>query len=608
MTIMNTHSNNPARPLRIGGASAFWGDSAIGVEQLVSTGSVDVLVFDYLAELTLSLLARARVKDPEAGYATDFVTDLTPHLLQISKQRIKLLSNAGGMNPQACARALRQAGEAAGVQLRIVVVEGDDLSAQEEAIRASGVREMFSGAQLPTRMTSLNAYLGAQPIVAALREGADVVITGRCVDSALALAAAIHHFGWAADDYDRLASGSLVGHLLECTTQTTGGLYTDWLRIPMDREIGYPIAICEADGSFVLTKAPDTDGCVTPLVAAEQMLYEIADPARYMLPDVQCDFTGVTLVADGPDRVRFSGARGKAPTPSYKVSATWHDGYRLSATLTIVGDGAVTKAERVGETIIARARRLFAARGLGDFAETRIEVLGSEQPSYGANARATSSREVVLRVACRHESAAALALLSREFAPFGTAGSPGTTGFSGRPKAQPVFRLFSFLWPKSSVPIVLLEEGRAPVPCPPAPPSRDAQAAQAEDARPSPRAPAELPPGPLQRVPLFRLAVGRSGDKGNSVNIAIIAREPRYLPAIGAALTPQAVRHWFDHLVRGDVQRFDVPGVHAFNFVLQQALAGGGAASLRNDPLGKTFAQVLLAFEVDVPADWEIAS
>lgn len=602
---MNITSNQAARPLRIGGASAFWGDSAIGVEQLVRTGAVDVLVFDYLAELTLSLLARARVKDAEAGYAADFVTDVSPHLKQIAEQHIKLLSNAGGMNPQACARALRAAAQAAGVKLRIVVVEGDDLSAQEEVLRASGVREMFSGAALPARMTSLNAYLGAQPIAAALSQGADVVITGRCVDSALALAALMHHFGWEADDYDRLASGSLVGHLLECTTQTTGGLCTDWLQIPMDREIGYPIAICEADGGFVLTKAPDTDGSVTPLVAAEQMLYEIADPARYVLPDVQCDFTGVTLVADGANRVRFGGARGIAPTPTYKVSATWHDGYRLSATLTIVGEDAVSKAQRVGNTILARARRLFAARGMADFTETQVEVLGSEKSSYGASARAMSSREVVLRVACRHESAAALAILSREFAPFGTAGAPGTTGFSGRPKAQPVFRLFSCLWPKANVPVALLEEGKAPRACQLVSPPQDGHAA---DRQPSRHALADLPGGARKRVPLHRLAVGRSGDKGNSVNIAIIARDARYVPAIAAALTPLAVRNWFEHLVRGNVERFDVPGVHAFNFVLQQALAGGGAASLRNDPLGKTFAQVLLAFEVDVPANWEVAS
>jgi len=590
------------RPLRIGGASAFWGDSALGVEQLVRLGRTDVLVFDYLAELTLSLMARARAKDPEAGYATDFVSDLKPHLAKIARDGIKLLSNAGGMNPQACARALRAGAAETGVKLRIVVVEGDDLGAQEAHIRERGTREMFSGAAMPARLTSVNAYLGAQPIATALDEGADVVITGRCVDSALALAALIHHFGWKPEDYDRLAAGSLVGHLLECTTQTTGGLYTDWLSLPADAEIGYPIAICEADGSFVLTKPENTGGRIAPLVVAEQMLYEIADPGCYLLPDVQCDFSGVTLVSDGENRVRFQGARGCAPTATYKVSATWHDGWRLSSTLTIVGEEAVAKAERVGELILARSRRLFAARGFEDFAETQIEVLGSERLSYGDGARGLASREVVLRVACRHTSSAALALMAREFAPFGTAGSPGTTGFSGRPKVQPVFRLFSFLWPKEDVPVTLREEGKAalPVKLPgAAKPSRETV-----EPRHYPSMASHV--AGERKLPLHRLAVARSGDKGDSVNIAVIAREPRFVPFISASLPAARVREHFAHLVRGDIKRYDVPGVDAFNFVAQLALAGGGAASLRNDPLGKTFAQVLLAIDIDVPADLDV--
>ncbi|MEO8296236.1 MAG: acyclic terpene utilization AtuA family protein [Burkholderiales bacterium] len=594
-------STSSKAPLRIGGASAFWGDSAIGIDQLVACGEVDVLVFDYLAELTMSLLARARVKEPEAGYAGDFVTGVTPHLATIAQRGIKLLSNAGGMNAQGCARALRAAAEAAGVKLNVVVVEGDDLLGRVDEVRAAGVTEMFNGSALPERMTSLNAYLGAQPIAAALVQGADVVITGRCVDSALALGALMHHFGWQATDYDRLAAGSLVGHLLECTTQTTGGLYTDWLDIRDEGlEIGYPIAVCEADGSFVLTKPSGTGGLIAPAVVSEQMLYEIGDPSAYLLPDVRCDFTAVTVEPDGVNRVRFSGARGSAPTGHYKVSATFHDGHRVSSTLTIVGDDAVTKAQRVGEAILARTRRLFAQQGLGDYKGTQIEVLGSELPSFGAQARAQGSREVVLRLACWHESSKALSLLAREFAPFGTAGAPGTTGFSGRPKAAPVFRLFSFLWPKERVAIHLTGESGEPQPFVPVPPPLEAAQPQA----PLRYAPTALPAGARRRVKLSQLAVARSGDKGDTVNVAIIARHPVVLPAIAQALTAEAVKAWFAHLVGGSVARFDVPGVYAFNFLLQNALAGGGSSSLRNDPLGKTFGQVLLDFELDVPAAW----
>ncbi|MGD9946111.1 MAG: acyclic terpene utilization AtuA family protein, partial [Burkholderiaceae bacterium] len=259
--------------LRIGGASAFWGDSNDGVAQLVAKGDVDVLVFDYLAELTMSIMAAARSKNPELGYATDFVSALAPVLPQIKARGTKVLSNAGGINPQACARALRKAAEAAGVTLRIAVIEGDDLLPRQSEVQAAGIREMWTGQPMPPGLTSMNAYLGAWPVVAALERGADVVITGRCVDSALSLAALVHRFGWKRDDYDRLAAGSLVGHILECTTQTTGGLYTDWWRVPGWDDMGYPIAECSADGSFVLSKPPGTGGLILPTVAAEQMLY-----------------------------------------------------------------------------------------------------------------------------------------------------------------------------------------------------------------------------------------------------------------------------------------------------------------------------------------------
>ena len=592
---MKTHT----KPLRIGGASAFWGDSAIGISQLVESGEVDVLVFDYLAELTMSLLARARMKDPKAGYAADFVSDVAPHLATMFARGIKLLSNAGGMNPRGCAQALDTAAKAAGVSLKIVVVEGDDLLEAASTVRAAGVREMFSGAAMPERLTSINAYLGAGPVAAALKGGADVVITGRCVDSALALGALVHHFAWDLSDYDRLAAGTLIGHLLECTTQTTGGLFTDWLDIDMASEIGYPIAACESDGSFLLCKPSGTGGKVAPLVAAEQMIYEIGDPTAYLMPDVCCDFTGVTISPDGENRVRIRGARGSAPSGSYKVSATWHDGYRISSTLTIVGDRAVEKAKRVANSILARTRRQFAQRDLKDYDDTKVEVLGSEEPSYGASARGLSSREVVLRLTCRHVSSDALNILAREFAPFGTAGAPGTTGFSGRPKPVPVFRLFSFLWPKEHVPIrlVALDGTEEPLPAQPAPPNAVLPRPLVFEAR-------VTPTGSRMRVPLSRLAVARSGDKGDTVNIAVIARQPEFVTAIGDALTPDAVAKWFKHAVRGDVVRYDVPGVNAFNFVLRSALAGGGAASLRNDPLGKTFGQVLLGLELDVPEDW----
>lgn len=589
----------PSPTLRIGGACAFWGDSDAGVSQLVRGTAVDVLVFDYLAELTMSILARARSKAPQAGYATDFIGALVPVLGEIASRKIKVLSNAGGMNPKACAAALRKAAAEAGVTLSIAVVEGDDLLAAKADIAGADVRELFSGKPLPATLTSVNAYLGAVPVVEALARGADVVITGRCVDSALSLAALIHHFGWSMDDYDRLAAGSLVGHILECSTQTTGGLYTDWWQVPGWENMGFPVAECSADGSFVLTKPPGTGGLILPTVAAEQMLYEIGDPANYLLPDVSCDFTSVTIEQDGENRVRLSGAKGGAPTHTYKVSATWLDGYRLSTTLTIVGDKAVAKAERVSDAILKRTRALMSEAGHADFSETMVEILGSERPSYGLQARQGDSREVVVRIAARHADARALEVLAREMAPFGVSGAPGTTGFGGRAKAQAVFRLFSFLWPKNRVAItVSVDESTQVMQVPSGTTGAFARAAGARYAVQA------LPADGRVTVPLSAIAVARSGDKGDIANVAIIARRPEFVGVIAEQLVPEVVARHFSHLVRGKVTRYDVPGVNAFNYVLEQALAGGGAASLRNDPLGKTFGQILLSHAVEIPSAW----
>ena len=350
------------RTVRIGGASGFWGDSSVGAPQLVASGQIDYLVFDYLAELTMSILAAARQKNAALGYATDFVTVAMRAVLKDVVQRgIRVVSNAGGVNPQACAAALQTLAEELGVNVKIAVVTGDDVMPLIPQLREAKepVRELQSGVPLPERVVTANAYLGALPVKAALDAGANVVITGRCVDSAVTLGVLMHEFGWSVDDYDRLAAGSLAGHIIECGCQATGGLFTDWDSVPDWAHIGYPIVECRFDGDFTVTKPAGTGGLVAPAVVAEQILYEIGDPSAYLLPDVTCDFTGVTLVAEGPDRVSVSGARGRAPTSTYKVCATYVDGFKLSAQLTIVGFDADAKARRTGEAILERTSELL---------------------------------------------------------------------------------------------------------------------------------------------------------------------------------------------------------------------------------------------------------
>ncbi len=588
------------KKVRIGCAAAFWGDTETAAAQLVRRGEIDYLMFDYLAEITMSILVRARAKDPGFGYATDFVAVImAPLLKEIAERGIRVVSNAGGINPLACRDALLEAARAAGVELHVAVVVGDDLMPKVESLRAAGVTEMTTGAPMPERLMSMNAYLGARPIAEALAGGADVVITGRAVDSALALGPLMHEFGWGDDDHDLLAAGSLVGHVLECGAQATGGNFTDWRLVEGWDEMGFPVAECAADGDFTLSKPEGTGGLVTPATVGEQMLYEIGDPGAYILPDVVCDFRAVEMRRAGPDRVAVKGARGRPPTDSYKVSATYMDGFRATAALMIGGIEAAAKARKVADSIIGRTRRLFRERNLGDYDEVSLEVLGAED-SYGPHARAAATREVVMKLAVRHRDAAALKIFAREVAPVGTGAAPGITGFfGGRPRPVPVVRLFSCLVAKDRVEVAVRTddtERRLDLPTgggfvPEAP----ADAVLEEPA---------LPQGPRESVPLVALAWGRSGDKGDSANIGVIARRPEYLPLLRAALTAEAVAEWFRHLADGPVRRYELPGIHAFNFVLERALGGGGMASLRMDPQGKAYAQMLLDFPVEVPAAW----
>lgn len=584
--------------VRVGCASAFWGDTSTAAAQLVEGGRLDYLVFDYLAEITMSLLAGARMKNPQAGYATDFVEVLEPLLGEIARQGIRVISNAGGVNPQACAAALQAACDRAGVALKIAVVLGDDLQPQFKQLASRGIHEMFSGAPLPPLCVSTNAYLGAPALVEALRLGADIVISGRVVDSAVVSAALVHEFGWSWQDYDKLAQAALAGHLIECGAQCTGGNFTDWREVPDYAHIGFPIIEAGSDGQFTLTKPPGTGGRVTPLTVGEQLLYEIGDPGAYLLPDVVCDFTQVKLRQQGPDQVHVSGALGLPPSGLYKVSATYPDGFRCTASCLIAGIDAVAKAERVSQAIIDKTAEMFVARGWPPYTEVNIELLGSEA-TYGPHGQRRDSREVVIKLAVRHPLKQALILFSREIAQAATGMAPGLTGIvGGRPTVYPLIRLFSFLLERAACPLQVLLEGQ-PHPC--ALPSIDATSSDHLPAHPR-------PPRPEGRadanVPLVRLAVARSGDKGNHSNIGVMARRPEYLPWIAEALTPAVVVDWMSHVldpIQGRVERWYLPGTHSLNFLLENALGGGGVASLRIDPQGKAFAQQLLEIQIPVP-------
>jgi len=588
--------------LRIGGASGFWGDAARATPQLLDTEGLDYIVYDYLAEITMSIMARARAEDDSRGYALDFVSAaMKPNLAKIAGRGVKVISNAGGVNPEACADALRKLIAEQGLALRVACVLGDDLLPRAGEFEAAGLTEMFSGEAFPAadRIQSINAYLGAFPIARALQEGADIVVTGRCVDSAVTLGACIHHFGWQRDDLDRLAMGSLAGHILECGPQATGGNFTDWELVKGMANIGYPIAEVSADGSFVCTKPRGTGGLVNVGTVSEQMLYEIGDPQAYILPDVVCDFSTATLEQVGEDRVRVTGATGRPAPDSYKVSATYADQFRGGTYMTFYGIDADKKARALGDAIFEAARNTFRALGLADFSETSIELIGAES-QFGDFAQVDGSREVAMKIAAKHPEAAGIGILLKEAVGLGLATPPGLSGFAGgRPKPSPVVRLFSFTLPRDAVGVSIQMEGLN-TPC-------DEGGGQPLDIAGITRPPAPVAPGDndMVEVPLVSLAWGRSGDKGDKANIGIIARRPEYLPYIWQALSEDVVSARFAHFLAnadaGEVERFLLPGANAINFLLHNVLGGGGVASIRNDPQAKGYAQLLLSCPIPLP-------
>jgi Acyclic terpene utilisation family protein AtuA len=584
--------------VRIGGASAFLVDSALAVPQLLSGGRLDYLIFDYLAEASMGLLGRMQAADPSGGYGADFLTvHVGPFLSEIARQRIRVVANAGGVNPGGLVQGLERMIAQAGLSLTVAYLEGDDLRAEIGTLCASS-RDMFTGAPFPQRkIISANAYLGAFQIAAALGKGADIVITGRVVDSALALGPLIHEFGWRADDYDSLAAGTLAGHLLECGAQVTGGTFTDWREVPRWEDIGFPIGECHADGTLVVTKPEGSGGLVSVGTVAEQLLYEVSDPADYIVTDVRCDFSAVRLEQIGPDRVRVSGARGRAPTDSYKLCITYENGWRAIAYQPLIGEEAVAKCERQAQALFERARRLLKGRDLPDYTATSAVVIGAER-SYGAHAQPGGAREVICKLVADHPDKLGAELFAREQWTAISGMSVGTS-INLATQVQPVTGLFLTLLEKSKVtPRLRLGALTETLP--------DVRGVPATATPRAAARAAPAPPEPTAPVDLVRLAWARSGDKGCLFNVAVIARQAQYLPWLSAALSAEAVSEWYRHLGRDGepprVERYEVPGVHALNFVVNDALEGGINASTQLDPAAKGMAQLLLRFPVPVPA------
>lgn len=595
-----------AKIVRIGGAGGFLGDSSVAAPQLLASGKLDYMILDYLAEATMAPLGQLKQVRPDQGYARDFTEWVwKDNLREFKEQGVRVVTNAGGVNPEACRARMEEIAAEAGITFRIAIVTGDDLIDRVPDFAADGIVEMFSDLPFPDpkKVWTANAYLGGGPIAAALAAGADVVITGRVVDSALTLGPLMHEFGWQADDHDRLSAGSLAGHVIECGAQATGGLFTDWEKVPDWAHIGYPIIECHADGDFVVTKPEGTGGLVCPAAVSEQILYEVGDPQAYALPDVVCDFSQLSVTQDGEGRVRVSNAKGYPPTGKLKTCVTFENGHRFIGIMPVVGRDAARKAQAQAEAVLTRVGEMLRGRNLPPLRDTRVELLGTEA-SYGAQASPalSATREVIARIGAEHEDADALNIMMREFDSPTTSMSVGSTGwFGARPTISPVSQVFSFLVDGGSVSASISLGGETITVANPAP-------STPFDATMIARPPAEEDADaaePLVEVPLIQVAWARSGDKGNAFNVGVIARRPEFLPWIRAALTEDAVKAFFAHEFEGashpEVRRYDLPGMNAINLHCIQSLGGGQFASLRLDALAKGKGQQLLDMKVKVP-------
>ena len=592
------------KKVRIGCASAFYGDSQISARQLVDLGEIDYLVFDYLAEVTMAILFRAKAKNENYGYAADFVTvAMKDVLVDCAKKGIKVLANAGGVNVPSCIDALEKLCQELGLNLKIAGVYGDDLSTSITPFDKAQMTELQSNEPLPENLSSINAYLGAKPIADALQAGADIIVTGRVVDSALMLAPLIYEFNWQQNEYDKLSQGSLVGHILECGAQCTGGNFTDWHLVPDFSTMSYPIAEVSANGNFVVSIPPDTGGMVTIATVAEQIVYEIADPANYLLPDVFCNWSNVTLKQLGDNQVEVTGATGRAPSNHYKVCATYVDGYRLMGSFYIAGLRAADKARTNLNAWVKRTERYFAEHSLEGYRQVSIEIVGAED-TYGPHKKEYDLREVMAKYGVHHSQPKALTFASAELAYLATSAAPGMSAFGvTRTKHQPLMRVHSTLINKNSVPInVQLGSDIIINQCYLTPDeSSDHPRVKFTD-----KQTVLTNAGPQtnwQTVTLEQLAYARSGDKGDNANIGVIARKSEFVGIIHHQLTAKAVAQYFAHTIKGDVTRFEIPGFNAFNFFMTKALGGGGTGSIQIDPQGKTLAQMLLSIPIKIPKE-----
>ena len=587
------------QPLRVGNGSGFYGDRFEAMREMVEGGPLDVLTGDYLAELTMLILWRTRQKDPDAGYARSFLRQARELLVPCLDRGVRIVVNAGGLNPAGLAAALTELGAELGRHPRIATVAGDDLLPRLDDLAAAGrspvhARDRTGLAGLSTPPITANAYLGARGIARALAAGAEVVVTGRVTDASLTVGPALWRFGWSADDHDRIAGAMVAGHVIECGAQATGGNYPFFTEVPGLEHVGFPLAEVHADGSSVITKHPGTGGMVTPGTVTAQLLYEVEGP-RYLGPDAVARLDSVRLTDLGHDRVRIDGVVGEPPPATRKVAVNTLGGFRNRATFLLTGLDIEEKAALV-------QRQLAARIDLAGIDRVDVQLVRGDHLDAPTNAQAVAT----LTVTVEHPTPEPVSrrVFGDACVAIGLASYPGFTLTAPPSDAEPFGRYWPGLVDAELVPErVLLPDGSEEQ-LPPVPPGGGAPSPV-----PAPPSPAPVPDGPRTRAALGLLAGARSGDKGGDANVGLWVRDPAHLGwLLEVAGTPAAVRRLLPEAAALPIEVHPLPNLAAVNVVVRGLLGEGVASAVRPDPQAKGLGEYLRSRQVEIPAAWAAAA
>ena len=586
--------------IRIGNAGGYWGDDLSALKRQLEGGQLDYITMDFLAEITMSILQRQRQKNPELGYATDFLNQIKECLPLIVEKNVKVISSAGGINPVGLAQKIIETAKQQGIKVKVGVVYGDNIIDQIDELTGQG--EKFTNldthenfADVRSRVTSANVYLGAEPVVKALEQGCQIIVTGRVTDTGITLAPMMHEFGWKWDDWDRIAAGVIAGHIIECGTQSSGGNITDWRDVKTFHNIGYPIIEMESSGEFTVTKHTGTGGLVSEKTVKEQLVYEMGDPANYITPDGIARFDSIQLKQQGKDRVRVFGIKGEPLTEFLKVSMSYDDGWKAQGGILVSGPNTYAKAKCLADIYWKRLNLKYE--------ETRTDMIGSGS-IWPQSIRSSETSEIILQFGVRDKDFKKVEEFGKLIPALILSGPSGlaVTG-GGRPRPSQVVAYWPALMKRTNCSAKVL--------------SIDTEGNEKEfeitfksnnyksgkvKLLPVSNVPVKKPTGKLKAGIIGDLAYARSGDKGDTCNIGVLARSPEIYHWLVKNLTAVKVKKFFNGICKGQVVRYELDNLQGLNFLLEESLGGGGTRSLMVDPQGKTLSQALLQMYIKAPS------